>query len=299
MFKKIIKKTFLFFGIQISKTPVYKKICGNKFIKTKVGNFKIKLNATHNLPKILKKWPNYSSNLPRMASVTLKKYPDLSLIDIGANIGDTVALLRSKDYFPIICIEGDGDFFNLLNQNTQQFKEVFIFKYFLGDKSEAIDGIMEQKNGTAKIIKSDNKIKLITLDKFLKNHPDFQSAKILKIDTDGYDLKIINGGLNYIKQTKPILFFEYDEVYFSNVGDDGLSTLKNLEKIGYSKILFYDNYGRFLISSKLNNHEQIKQLHIYIKNKAGAFPYYDLCIFHTKDDDIAINFIKDEIKFNI
>jgi FkbM family methyltransferase len=296
MIKKIIKKIFFFFGIQISKLP--RKITTKNLSVLKVGQAKIKLNTEHTLPKILEKWPNYSSNLPRIASFIKTKYKDLVLIDIGANVGDTVALIRKKEYFPIICIESDDEYYDLLSQNIKQFKGVSIFKYFLGENLGTIKGSTEKANGTAKIIVAGNNIEIITLDKFIEMHPKSQKAKILKIDTDGYDLKIIRGGLNYIKKTKPILFFEYDEVYLSKNNDDGLSTLKELETIGYNKIIFYDNFGRFLLSTKLKNFKLIEQLHSYIKGKKGAFPYFDLCIFHKTDDDMALECIKNELKFN-
>ncbi len=298
MLKTIIKQVFSFFGLQISKIPKKQKnFLGSQ--KIKIGNFEIKLKPDHALPKILEKWPNYSANLPRLASKAKEKYPDLLLIDVGANVGDTVALLRKESYFPIVCIEGDAEYFDLLNQNIQQFKDVSIFQYFLGEESEVVNAATIKEDGTARIIKSNDKIRLTTLDKFINTHSSFRSAKILKIDTDGYDLKIIRGGLNYIKQTKPILFIEYDEVYLSNINDDGLSTLKILKDIGYNKIMFYDNFGRFLLSTELMNDKLIRQLHAYIKNKKGGFLYYDLCIFHNDDNDIAAKFIEEETQFNL
>jgi len=294
MLKDILKKIFSFFGLQVKKIP--KKI---KFIKNlqqiKIGNFEINLNADHTLPKVLKKWPNYSANLPRLASKIKEKYPDLILIDVGANVGDTVALLRKDCFFPIVCIEGDNEYYHLLSQNIKQFKEVSIFQHFLGENSKITKATTTKEDGTARITKSNDTIKFLRLDKFINTHSNFRSAKILKIDTDGYDLKILRGGLNYIKQTKPILFFEYDEVYLSKVEDKGLPTLTKLKDLGYNKIIFYDNFGRFLLSTELKNHELIKQLHLYIKNKKGGFPYYDLCIFHEIDNDLALKCINNEI----
>ncbi len=46
------------------------------------------------------------------------KYPDLTFIDIGANVGDTVVLLRALGAgSPILCIEGDDRFFAILSKN--------------------------------------------------------------------------------------------------------------------------------------------------------------------------------------
>jgi len=224
----------------------------------------------------------------------------LILIDVGANVGDTIALVRSQEYCPIVCIEGNINYFNILDQNIHQFEEVYAFLQYLGEKNETIHVKTESPlAGTQRIVpaSSADLIEVITLDNFLEMNSNFRYAKLLKIDTDGYDLKIVRGALKYIADVKPILFIEYDRVFLSDIGDDGISTLQILEKLGYDKILFYDNFGRFILSAEMTDHLLIEQLHDYIEGKKSAFPYYDLCIFHAADSNIADEFISEEMLF--
>ena len=269
---------------------------------TQIGDYKILINNDHSLPYYLKNLPYYSKNFPRIASNILEKYSDLIIIDIGANIGDTVALTRSEMFCPIICIEGDDYFFNILKKNLEGFKEVEAFKCFLGDESKKIAGEIVSHKGTLKIVEKksailNQHIEICTLDNFLISNLQIKKAKLLKIDTDGYDLKIIRGGINYIQETKPILFIEYDTRLLFEANDDGLSTLNLLENLGYYSAIFYDNFGRFILSANLQNKQQIEQLHFYIEKGRGAFQYYDICLFHKDDSDLAEQILQKEIAF--
>lgn len=302
--KLSIKNLFKKFGFQVSRLP-YQGKSSNELVKVKVGDFHIQLNGSHQLPQYMRN-PNYSTNLPRLAVKVKEKYPDLAMLDVGANIGDTVAFVRSKSYFPIACIEGDARFFEILKMNLANFKDVQAFRCVLGETSGMVNASLEKNAGsleTARIHNAANfgkegMLNVITLDSFLETDSRFKTSKLLKIDTDGYDLKIIRGGLDYIKQTKPVLFFEYDTVFLAEQKDDGISTLRMLENLGYKDMMFYDNSGKFILSAELSNHLLVDQMNNLIdKNYRTPFPFYDIVLFHAEDGDIAETFIRDEMRF--
>ena len=60
--------------------------------------------------------------------------------------------------------------------------------------------------------------------------------------------------------------------------------------------MFFDNYGRFLVSTETQNKNTLGQLDRYINDRNGAFAYYDIVVFHSNDLDIAETFIKNEEK---
>ena len=66
---------------------------------------------SHQLPLYRDKYPQYSKNLGRIAKQVLAKYNDAGIVDIGANIGDSVAILRNQTECPILCIDGNEQFF--------------------------------------------------------------------------------------------------------------------------------------------------------------------------------------------
>ncbi len=268
----------------------------NALKKVRIGDFDMYINGTHALPRYLKNNPHYSANLPRLAAHLKNSYPDLRLIDIGANVGDTLALVKTKCDIPIVSIEGDAEYFSILQKNKDLFKNVDIYKLLLDEKVHVSNTEIKSGDGTAHVSATDTSfLEFTTLDTFLNHHSQFKKSKLLKIDTDGYDLKIIRGGMNYIKTTKPVVFFEFDRFFLSKIGDNGISTLSSLRDAGYSTIVFYDNSGRLLISLSLQEISIIQQLYQYTYKKKGAFPYYDVVVFHELDKKSAESFIAKEI----
>lgn len=267
--------------------------------KAQIGRYILSMPGSHALPHYLKTNPEYSANFPRLTKVVKDFYSDLSIIDIGANIGDTVALVRSTIECPILCIEPNETYYKFLVQNTTQFNDVTLFQVTLDETPQIIKGVLKSSEGSAKIEKDNvfsNNITTTTLDTLLKEHSEFSQAKLLKIDTDGYDLKIIRGAKEYLTKKQPILFFEFDRYLLAQCNDAGLPTIQLLKNIGYNTIMFYDNRGRFLLSTTLEQTSLIEQLYNYTYKKEGSFPYYDVCLFHTKDEELAQVFIQQEMK---
>jgi hypothetical protein len=87
-----------------------KKNTGPKQVQ--VGNYSLTANAEHPIEHYLKQFKYYSRNLPRIAKHIESKYPTYGIVDVGANIGDTLALLRSGDVNQTLyAIEGEPSYF--------------------------------------------------------------------------------------------------------------------------------------------------------------------------------------------
>ena len=119
-----------------------------------------------------------------------------------------------------------------------------IVKQFLGDRNVTINANISVEQGTMAYIKEDpscfDSISIQTLDDLLKDYPKFRHSKILKIDTDGFDLKILRGADNFLSEAKPVLFFEYSPFLLSQQQEDGLSIFPYLQSKGYKNLLIYD-----------------------------------------------------------
>lgn len=272
-------------------------LLGSALTRITIGQFDLYAHRDHPIGRYMREQPNYGKNLPRIVGKMIEKYPNLAVVDIGANIGDTVALIRSQVDCPIICIEGDDFYFNLLKKNIAAIPDVHSFKYFLADRNGVVRSASERSRGTYSIAggKRDMEITTITLDNFFQSNPQYrEQAKVLKIDTDGYDTKIIRGGMEYIKKMHPVIFFELDRFLLSRADENGPDTLSQLKNIGYTRAIFYDNNGRFLLDANLADEKLIRELYQYTYRKSGAFPYYDVSVFHREDDDIAEAVITEE-----
>ena len=251
-----------------------------------IQGHQLKLPLSHALPLVLQHYPDYANNLARLAGCVHAKYPDLKIIDIGANIGDSVFIIRNKVSCPILCIEGDPAFFEVLQANTTDCTDVVIKQVFIGDSDMIANKELVTVSGTAHFLDSTTtSTKFKKLASVLTEEPQFSQAKLLKIDTDGFDLAIIRGSVDFIKTAKPILFFEYDPFFLKNQQEDGISIFSLLQSLEYHSIVIYDNFGRYLISLALSETNQIADMHGYLLDRLGDF-YYDICAVPAVDLEI-------------
>lgn len=266
-------------------------------IPVKVGNFTILMKGFSLLPTIFGQNANYSSELGRLVQVCLSKYPDLRLIDIGANYGDSVAIAKSMADISILCIEGDVIAFELLQRNLKQFNHMEALNLYLGEKTEKLKVSMEKEGWNSTIIpetaRNSKTIQVHTLDELALQQTDiFAKSKILKIDAEGFDCRIIRGGLAFINAVRPAILFEYNRDNMTRIGESGIETLWLLRKAGYSRIVFFDGTSRLLGSVRLSDTELVQDLHSYADGRGRAIYHYDVCLIHEQDEELAESFVK-------
>lgn len=256
--------------------------------QVRVEKYLLWANGEHVIERLLNTHKYYSRNLARLAKYIEHKYTTYSIIDVGANIGDTVALVRSAGVNQhIYSIEGEPTYFKMLQTNLEQFENVTAYEAFLGEKNETQTIATEVSLGTARLSQQSNRqIKVQKLSSLVEtNH--IKNIKLLKTDTDGFDFKILRGSFDLIQRDKPVLFFEYDATYLEEQGEDGTAMFKQLQDLGYHKLMYYDNFGKFLIGINAHDTALIQQLYNYMRKQEGAFPYYDVAVFHQDDDELA------------
>ena len=119
---------------------------------------------------------------------------------------------------------------------------------------------------------------------FSPTRPGAANYKLVKIDTEGFDCPIIRGGAKFIRQTRPVIAFEYNRDNMEAIGEKGLDTLSLLSGLGYSQVAFHDCDGRFFATAPMSDTAFIRDLHDYADGKHGAIYYFDLTVFHRDDD---------------
>ena len=264
----------------------------------KLNGIEISIPFDHDLPLNKTLIPVYSENICRVALCLREKYHDLKVIDIGANIGDTAVMIKSKTDVPVLCIEGDEKYFSLLENNISLLKDVFVEKCFVGEPGKHKSEYVHYK-GSGKIIEKENadgNIHFEKLDSIIERNPLFRDTKFIKIDTDGFDCRIIRSEIDLLNRFKPVLFFEYDPYFLKNIKDDGLSVFDDLYKIGYRKMIVYENTGEYLLSTELNQKQIIEDIHHFYSGRDGG-RYCDICVFHSNDSELADSIRGEEIKF--
>ena len=82
-----------------------------------VGRFELVLPPGHLAPTYRNIYKLYDFNLGEIASLVVRKYRDATAIDIGANVGDTAAVLCRDHDVPVLCVEGHPAFLRYLKKN--------------------------------------------------------------------------------------------------------------------------------------------------------------------------------------
>lgn len=301
--KQLIRKILNKRGYDIIKTNVHSNDKAAIIHDVKVGNYHLKMPGNNPLISHYKYQPDLNSQLGRISKLTYKKYVDLTVVDIGANVGDTIAVIKSYCDIPVIAIEGDDISFAFMQGNTRQFNEVYPIKQFLGEEKENIKVNVDKSGWNTTLIpeqEGQKVIQLKTLDQTLKdNHLFSKKIKLLKTDVEGFDTIVLRGANEVIRTHKPILYFEYNTSNMRSINEDGLSTLLSMTDYGYNSVIFFDAKNRYIITLPLSEKELIKQLHFYIDEENSMIPYYDLCLFHKEDLDLESSFINSEFHLNI
>jgi FkbM family methyltransferase len=252
-----------------------------------LGTNRLRIPLSHELPFYKRRLPDYALNLGKVSLHVGRKYPDLTMIDVGANVGDSVAIVRNNSDHPVLCLEGEPRFFQLLQENTRHLPAVEIEQTFIGAVGDHISSVSASRgNAQVRLGSSPSSANICTLSEALSRHPQFASAKLLKIDAEGFDCRIIAAEAGLLRRAKPILFFEYDPKSCELVGQEAFPVFAQLSSMGYSTILIYQNVGRYLMSINLDQIDGLEDLHHFIYDLGG---YCDVVAFHREDVELAIS----------
>jgi FkbM family methyltransferase len=91
-------------------------------------------------------------------------------------------------------------------------------------------------------------VEMTTIDRFFADR-DFRRLDFLKIDVEGYEPFVIDGGLHVIKEYRPDIFIEITPQWFSDRGRSAQELYDGLCSIGYQ--LHFDDGNRLVPLEKL------------------------------------------------
>ncbi len=162
-------------------------------------------------------------------------------VDIGANIGQhtlfAACLVGATG--KVIAFEPNKTVAKQLRKSIEKnnFKMITLKEVGLGSKKEDLNLFIPQGNAGGASISPYNKdtisqkIYLEKGDSLLKNK---EKISFIKIDTEGYELEVINGLQEVLKTKKPIVLFEYSPVFWKKSPLElGVQLLTTLSHLGY------------------------------------------------------------------
>ena len=148
-------------------------------------------------------------------------------IDIGAHIGFWSFYL-CKNFEMVHAFEPVKDFRDCFNLNVKA-KNIKLYDCALGKEDSFISMEIDQSNSGKTHIKNQdttNKIPIKKLDDF-----NFTKIDFIKIDVEGYEEFVIQGGLETLKKNRPLIIIE-QKSGSDRYGLERYGAIKQLESIG-------------------------------------------------------------------
>jgi FkbM family methyltransferase len=259
-----------------------------------IGNQTIKIPLSHQLREIINVFPEYNFNLPRIIQIISTQLQDVTVIDIGSNIGDTVAYIKNYSDVPILCIDGEDKYMKVLKENIKTYTNVSTCLSLVGAETKEVNLKLVSNKGTAFVEEGTESVQMRTLENILSEYPKFKHSKIIKSDTDGFDTIILRSCSDYLKTIKPVLFFEFDPHLIKKNNDDAFDFMNFLQETGYYYFIFYVNTGDYLLSCNAGQKDTIEQLIHYFSGRQLDL-FADVCAFSIDDKHLFELCEKDEI----
>jgi FkbM family methyltransferase len=241
----------------------------------------LRLPLSHELPTYLRLLPFYDSLPKRLSAFLHNQYGPIKCLDVGANIGDTIAALYQAEQDLFLAIEPIPKFNRYLrdNWNTPNVK---ILDALCSSHAGRRRFEVVEKFGTASFYKNTGgaEFQTATVDQLLTENPEFDGLHLLKVDTDGNDFAVIFGAKQALSG-QPAALFECDVFGNTHYVEDCLETLALFQSLGYKSMLVYEKFGYPLGRYELHDLTHFKELLFYQLTK--KFIYFDILLMKEQD----------------
>lgn len=165
----------------------------------------------------------------------------LTIIDIGANVGEFTQGSLNNDAEMIFAYEPDPLAFYCLQKNTFKNKNVIISDFAISDSNSIENFYIASQTADSSLIEPASfdeiiKVRNVTLDSQLDNYPSV--IDLLKIEAEGFEPEIIKGAVETLKRTKFVVVDVGPERYGEKTDIEVSKLLRNQ---GFKVISISDN----------------------------------------------------------
>jgi FkbM family methyltransferase len=217
----------------------YKLLNKNKVVISKVDGITYELN----LNELIDSSIYYMGCFEPLTTKVINKFVKSGMVvfDIGANIGcHTLRFAKLVgENGKVFAFEPMSDAFLKLKRNIKLnnfdniINEQIALSNITQEKQQAFFRTSWLLDGTIPSREKKENVNFITLDEYVKRS-NMNRIDFIKLDVDGYEYKIIQGGKTTLKQFKPLLLIELGEYTLNNFGDKVENLINLLDSLGYA-----------------------------------------------------------------
>lgn len=258
----------------------------------RVGRFDIVAPKNHALGPILATQPYRDLCVGVTAKHVSRKYPHGTMIDIGANIGDTAAIIATYAGNKLILVEASDYFFKFLVENAQRLPNHTELRKTLVADGTAIVGAFKHWGGTASFTEGDFAAQVQSTR--LCDLADAATC-FVKLDTDGYDFRILEDSLTWLSNARPAVLFE-SQIRSREDLEGANKLFASMMNIGYSHFVVWDDPGFHLLST--SSLDILTDLNRYLfkvweRDVRRSICNYDVLCLHEDDKDLYAGIARD------
>jgi FkbM family methyltransferase len=218
-------------------------------------------------PVNVRRYPLYNQPLVDLVAAVAKVSGPVTVIDVGAAVGDTALLLLER--VPqllerLVCIDGDEETLPLLRANVAHDARVEVRPAMLGGGRDAgVPTLVVTHPGTASA-QGPATVASRTLDAVLV---DVGPIGVLKVDLDGWDGRILTGATALLARLQPAVLFEWDPHLCDVTDNDSREAFRVLRAEGYDRAVFFDKTGPFVRAIDLADDDAIAALESWCRSR--------------------------------
>lgn len=237
--------------------PISRSLGAVRLVSATVYGRSLTMPAEHPLPATVMEFPRY--NRPLGLAVEAIRASDtgksvISVIDVGANIGETIAII--EDHCPgkafYLCLEADDDLAELCKLNHAGNDRVQVEQCYVGEEEGTRVRLEDdgRANPSTKRILGDydepGHGKLVRLDTIAIRFAEAnRGVSLIKVDTEGYDFSVLRSAPNILAKYKPAIYFEWYPKLLVELHENTWSGFEYLASFGYRHFVFFIGRGDY------------------------------------------------------
>ena len=251
-----------------------------------VQGVRMTLPWSHRLPDYARGDSPYGQNLVQLAALLGAADGPVTVLDVGANIGDSALQILHATDARVLCVEADASYTKYLHINLDAEPRATIVEAFLSAGVDASTLAPERRGGTTRYVpgQAGDTATTVTAEELRDRHPDYQRLRLAKSDTDGHDVVLVPAIARAWSDSHPVCFFEYDPALSRACGNDPESVWDALGELGYQDVAIWDNGGRPLGRARVADMVVRSASLDRVQNGRPARRYWDVAVAHADDD---------------
>jgi FkbM family methyltransferase len=227
--------------------PAWNIVRKGKWVRGHVYGRDLMMPAEHPVLPTVSSFPLFNRPLGMAVAALSQSDRLLSVIDVGANVGETVAVIEemNPNRCIFLCIEPDHELAEFCRQNYVASERVVIREAFIGEQRDGT--VMLEDDGRAnpatKLFSGASGQKLLTLDDVAGDFAHSHGLDLIKTDTEGFDLTILRSAESLLRQHGPALYFEWYPDLLWKIGERPEGIFQFLRQFGYRNWVFFTARG--------------------------------------------------------